>query len=366
MIVFSILLSIVYAGMITGIFLASVEPAEKKSNSALGSKRFSIVVSARNEAHNIAACVQSLLNQQYPTHQFEVIVVDDHSTDGTFEIISSIAGIRALSLTEGQGKKAALALGISEAKFEIIATTDADCVVGPLWLSSLSRQFQNSGADLLTGPVKISPCDSTVSAFEAMDAAIMMKVTAAGIRQRLYFLANGANLAFTKKAYEEIGGYKSHIHHASGDDVFFYAEAARQKKRIEYVADQEAIVTTRPQPGWRQLREQRKRWATKTRAYAGRAIWMVQATVAITHAALLLMLFVALFLPKAGMGALIILSTKWVVDFIALWKATGWQNNRPALRFFIQGQIIYLYIILYSAWYALFPGEYKWKERGVR
>ncbi|MBK7008453.1 MAG: hypothetical protein IPH36_07405 [Saprospiraceae bacterium] len=212
----------------------------------------------------------------------------------------------------------------------------------------------------------MSPCDSTVNAFEAMDAAIMMKVTAAGIRQRLYFLANGANLAFTKKAYEEIGGYESHIHHASGDDVFFYAEAARQKKRIDYVADQEAIVTTLPQPGWGQLLEQRKRWATKTRAYAGRAIWMVQTMVAITNIALLSMLFVALFLPKAGMGALIILSTKWVVDFIALWKATGWQNNRRALRFFIQGQIIYLYIILYSAWHALFPGEYKWKERGVR
>ena len=85
MIFFSILLSIVYAGMITGIFLASVEPAEKKSKSALGSKRFSIVVAARNEAQNISACVQSLLNQQYPSHQYEVIVVDDHSTDGSLE-----------------------------------------------------------------------------------------------------------------------------------------------------------------------------------------------------------------------------------------------------------------------------------------
>lgn len=366
MIVFSILLSIVYAGMITGIFLASVEPSEKKSKPALRSKRFSIVVAARNEAQNIAACVNSLLNQQYPNHQYEIIVVDDHSTDGTFEIITSIAGIRAFSLTDGEGKKAALAQGIKEAKFEIIATTDADCMVGPHWLTALNRQFQYSGADLLTGPVKISPCDSTVSAFEAMDAAIMMKVTAAGIRQRLYFLANGANLAFTKKAYEEIGGYESHIHYASGDDVFFYAEAARQEKGIDYVADQEAIVTTLPQPGWGQLLEQRKRWATKTRAYAGGVIWTVQAIVSITHVALLSMLLIALFLPKAGMSAMIILSTKWVVDFIALWKATGWQNNRPALRFFIQGQIIYLYIILYSAFHALFPGEYKWKERGVR
>ncbi len=363
MIVFSILLSIVYAGMITGIFLASVEPSEKKSKPALRSKRFSIVVAARNEAQNIAACVNSLLNQQYPNHQYEIIVVDDHSTDGTFEIITSIAGIRAFSLTDGEGKKAALAQGIKEAKFEIIATTDADCMVGPHWLTALNRQFQYSGADLLTGPVKISPCDSTVSAFEAMDAAIMMKVTAAGIRQRLYFLANGANLAFTKKAYEEIGGYESHIHYASGDDVFFYAEAARQEKGIDYVADQEAIVTTLPQLGWGQLLEQRKRWATKTRAYAGTAIWMVQAMVAFTNISLLSILLIAPFLPKAGMSAMIILSTKWVVDFIALWKATGWQNNRPALRFFIQGQITYLYIILYSAWHALFPGKYKWKER---
>lgn len=366
MIVFCVLVSVVYAGMITSLFLASLKPAAHKTKSLHHVKRFSIVVAARNEAQNIRACVQSLLNQQYPADHFEVIVVDDHSTDGTYAQVTAMKGVKALSLTEGFGKKAALAQGIKEAQFECIAVTDADCVAGPHWLAALSRSFNKKEADLITGPVKVSPCNDAVSAFEAMDAAIMMKVTASGIRQKQYFLANGANMAFTRKCFETLGGYQSHMQYASGDDVFFYAEAARQGMVIDYAAEKDAIVTTRPQANFKSLLVQRKRWATKSKAYAGRAIWMIQATVAITHAALLLMLFVALFLPKAGMGAIIILSTKWVVDFIALWKATGWQNNRHAMKYFLPGQIIYLYIILFSAWHALFPGAYNWKEREVR
>lgn len=366
MIVFCVFISVIYAAMIAGIFMAPLKPSPLKSKVSIGYKQFSVVVAARNEAHNIGPCLQSLLAQDYPADHFEIIVVDDHSTDPTFKQVCETEGIRAFSLNDGEGKKAALALGISEARYEYIVTTDADCVVGEKWLANLNTCFIQSKADLLTGPVKISPCDDALSAFEAMDAAIMMKVTAFGIQQRLYYLANGANLAFTKKVYEEIGGYRSHMQHASGDDVFFYAEAARQRKRIAFAGAKEAMVSTKPQQSWKQLLQQRKRWATKTRAYAGRAIWMVQATVAITHAAILLMLFLALFLPKAGMGALIMLCTKWGFDFIALWKVTDWQNNRPALRYFAQGQIIYLYIILFSAFYALFPGEYKWKERVVR
>lgn len=365
MIVFSILVSIIYAGMITSILLASSEPAKIKSKAAMGSKRFSIVVAARNEASNIVACVESLLNQQYPANHFEVIVVDDHSTDDTFKIISAIAGIKALSLTEGVGKKAALALGINNAMYECIATTDADCVVGERWLASLNESFNQSGAALLTGPVKISPCDRMPGAFEAMDVAITMVVTAFGIRRKRYYLANGANMAFNKKSYESLGGYQSHTHYASGDDVFFYAEAARQGYKISFAGDEEAIVTTKPQPGWKQLLQQRKRWATKTRAYAGLNIWLIQSMVVLVNATLLIMLMLGFFMHAAWLGAAVISVSKIFIDFVALWKATGRQHNREAMKFFLPAQIIYLFIILFSAWHAFVGGGYEWKGREV-
>ena len=70
-------------------------------------KRFSVVVAARNESHNIGPCLKALLAQQYPADHFEIIVVDDHSTDDTYKQLRETKGISALSLEEGKGKSRA-------------------------------------------------------------------------------------------------------------------------------------------------------------------------------------------------------------------------------------------------------------------
>ena len=87
-----------------------------------------------------------------------------------------------------------------------------------------------------------------------------------------------------------MGGYQNHQQYASGDDVFLFAEASRLGLVIGYAGQKEAMVTTRPQVNFKALMNQRKRWATKTRAYAGRAIWLIQAMVAVTNLCLLCML----------------------------------------------------------------------------
>ena len=92
---------------------------------------FSVVVAVRNEADNIQNLVNDLALLAYPPEKFEVILVNDHSTDATDEKIRSMlvdfSSCRLLRLPEGnEGKKAALQLGIAAARFEIIVTTDAD------------------------------------------------------------------------------------------------------------------------------------------------------------------------------------------------------------------------------------------------
>ena len=98
----------------------------------------SVVVAARNEAIFIEGCLRALGQQDYPSDKYEVIVVDDGSTDGTDRLaIDSQDGPTAMRLLRtggGGSKKAALSLGISAAKGEIILSTDADCLVAAGWI----------------------------------------------------------------------------------------------------------------------------------------------------------------------------------------------------------------------------------------
>ena len=93
-------------------------------------RRLSLVIPARNEERNISTLLRALENQSYPRHLFEVIVIDDHSTDSTAEMVQGFQGVRLLHLKEegiNSYKKKAIATGIDAATGEIIVTTDADC-----------------------------------------------------------------------------------------------------------------------------------------------------------------------------------------------------------------------------------------------
>jgi Glycosyltransferases, probably involved in cell wall biogenesis len=113
--------------------------------------RISVVVAARNEEKDIEKCLQSLLKQTYPTNSYEIIIVDDGSTDKTASIVKSFserfANIHLLSLMFDSEQKIgrkpiALAKGIAQASGEIILTTDADCIVPLRWIEIMVNHFE--------------------------------------------------------------------------------------------------------------------------------------------------------------------------------------------------------------------------------
>ena len=111
------------------------------SATTLPSAKFSVIIPARNEENNIAALLDSLLAQNYPTELFEIIVVDDHSTDRTAAIVRQYKQVQLLRLQEdgiNSFKKKAIETGIGAVKNNWIVCTDADCVVNPGWLLTLS------------------------------------------------------------------------------------------------------------------------------------------------------------------------------------------------------------------------------------
>ncbi|MEM7038037.1 MAG: glycosyltransferase, partial [Bacteroidota bacterium] len=197
----------------------------------------SVIVPARNEAANIAACVKAVMAQDYPAARFELIVVNDHSEDATRDLAEEAAGIagnfRVLDLEKAQGvayKKAAVAAGIAAAKGEIILTTDADCTMGPGWISAMVAQFRPE-VGMVSGPVLLES-ETTFGHFQALEFMGLIAVGAGAIEAGTPNMCNGANLAYRKAVFEEVGGFAGIDHIASGDDELLMHKIAAETNYI--------------------------------------------------------------------------------------------------------------------------------------
>jgi biofilm PGA synthesis N-glycosyltransferase PgaC len=331
----------------------------------------SVVIAARNEANHITACLTSLVQQCKGGVNHEIIVVDDHSSDNTREIIMSFQHeiVRYFLLPKGiEGKKQALTYGIQQAKHEIIAVTDADCSTGPGWVNSISATYQaHATLAMTTGYVIPEMSDHVLSSFQTLDFSATMVFTRYGIEKELFYLANGANMSFAKSAFLQVSGFMGNEHIASGDDVFLVRKLSELPgQKIKFIADARCMVTTEAEKSWQQLWTQRKRWATKTRAYASRHVFLFQSLVfslAISiPAALLAGLFIhPAFYIIAGCTAL----AKGITDFIFLQNTTALLRQKNAMRHFLPSFILYQLYIIAMGFTVIFPSKTQWKNREV-
>jgi glycosyltransferase involved in cell wall biosynthesis len=114
--------------------------------------RFSVVVPVRNGAATIGACVESLVAQRYPADRYEIIVVDNGSTDDTAPVVSAY-GVTLLRC-ETPGPSPARNAGVRHAQNELVAFTDADCVADPGWLPGLAPAFTDAGVGAAGGAIE--------------------------------------------------------------------------------------------------------------------------------------------------------------------------------------------------------------------
>jgi len=186
----------------------------------------SVIIAARNEEEHLPGLLQDLLNQSFPAKNFEVIVVDDHSTDLTADIIKKIASAKYMALQDymkpGETtafKKKAIEVAIGQAKGELIITTDADCRVPPNWLETIARFYRQTGARFIVMPVRMEAGRSALGIFQSLDFMVLQGITGAAVYKKMHSMCNGANLAYTKNAFVQAGGFTGINHIASGDDM---------------------------------------------------------------------------------------------------------------------------------------------------
>lgn len=338
--------------------------------------KISVIIPARNEAANIAACIQSVLRQDYPPGLLEVIVVDDHSDDDTAALATAAGEARVCVLrlkermrNEGQlnaFKKKALATGIAESSGELIVTTDADCIVRPHWLKHMVAVYEQDGAVMIVGPVAFTNSRQLIAVFQSLDFMMMQGITAAAHKLKLGSMANGANLAFARSAYEAVGGYEGTTHLASGDDYLLLHKIEKAfPGRVQYLKAEEAIVSTAPQPTWGTFLQQRIRWASKSGKYSDYRLTVILAVVYLFNVSIPAVAVACFF--QAGLWRFLatILTAKILSELMLLYPVSRFYRKERELIWFPFLQPLHMLYIILAGFFGM-KGGYRWKGRKVK
>ena len=334
----------------------------------------SIIITARNEENNIAACIHSICQQQYPAHLLQIIVIDDNSTDKTFAIARDIfyEGIEKIciqlpNLPNNQApKKRAIETGIGIAKGTLIVTTDADCIADPLWLAQMALFYEHTGKVFIAAPVNIKAGSSLLSKFQALDFLTMQGITGAAVFKRFHNMCNGANLAYEKKVFYEAGGFSGIDNIASGDDMLLMKKIARQHPgQTGFIKSAEAIVTTLPAAGWGPFFQQRIRWASKATHYQQPAIFFVLLLVYLTNLMIFCFLLLGIFQKFAFLLFLLLCVAKFFMEYFFVREVAVFFKQQRLLHWLLLLQPLHIVYIVVSGFLGQFK-TYEWKGRKLK
>jgi peptide/nickel transport system permease protein len=338
--------------------------------------KFSIVIPARNEAANIENCIAGILAQNYPSHLFELIVIDDFSEDETANIVGSIAlqynNVRLLRLqdfTKDENivayKKRAIEIAIEQANHPWIVTTDADCSFTNNWLASYDAYIQEHNCVMIAAPVSYKNTGSFLSVFQVLDFISLQGITAAAVGSGSHTLCNGANLCYSKEAFEHVGKFSGIDHLPSGDDMLLMHKMKKSyPEKIGYLYAQDTVVTTAPSATLDLFIQQRIRWSSKALGYQDKIIFWILLLVYLVNFSLLVYLPVNLIETGNINNWFVFIGCKTLVELPFMYAAAKFFKQQKLLWWFLFMQPFHILYTVVAGWFGTF-GSYKWKGRTV-
>jgi len=331
----------------------------------------SIVVAVRNEEATIKNLLDDISNLEYPSDKFEVWVVNDHAEDKTGVVVEKwleqhpSKQFHLVNLTVGKtGKKSAITEGISKAKGEIIVTTDADCHVQSGWLKSIAKAFDEP-TQLVSGGVRLIPDKSFWDRLQMMEFASLIGTSAATLGLGKPTMCNGANLAYRKGAFQEVGGYAGNEQIPSGDDEFLLRKIVeRYPKGIRFNTDPFGVVETRSAQTLPEFFNQRIRWAGKWRGHGIGISALLAVYVFLFHCSIVLLVVLGLMGKMAYQDVLLLLLAKMVFEAVFLFRVLKFLQIRFSMASFFVLQLVYPLYVIFFALTANFLRA-NWKGRRI-
>jgi cellulose synthase/poly-beta-1,6-N-acetylglucosamine synthase-like glycosyltransferase len=338
----------------------------------------SIVIAARNEVENIQALLQSLHDQQYPKELYEVIIVDDHSTDDTWNLLKEahfpdlkLIPLRLADHVDTKGviaayKKKAIETGIGAATGTLIITSDADCRFHPNWLQTIAAFYESTGAKFIAAPVSMNTHGTLLSVFQSLDFITLQGITAASVFKRFHSMCNGANLAYERAAFYEVKGFDQIDTIASGDDMLLMHKIFRRYPNdVHYLKSPSAIVTTEPATTWKQFFHQRIRWASKANKYDDKRIFWVLLLVYLLNICYLVAAIASFWKSIWLFFLLLLFLAKLLIEFPFVNSVAIFFGQQRLMKYFSFLQPLHILYTIVAGWLGQF-GHYEWKGRRIK
>lgn len=362
-------LFILYSLLIIYYWLAWKSIPDYSVNASTIQTKISVIIPARNEEGNISRLLQGLQNQTYPKEFFEVIVVDDHSTDGTAVAIQQFPEVRLIQLKEdniNSYKKKALEIGIGAASGDVIVTTDADCLPPDNWLQVIAAYKEEKQSIFIAAPVVIDCNSSLLQLFQAMDFMVLQGITGAVVYKKKLSMCNGANLAYERNAFFEVNGFTGIDNIASGDDMLLMHKIWKQyPDKVHYLKSKQAIVHTQPMKTWKDFFNQRIRWASKAARYDDKRIIAILLLVYLFNLSFLVLAIGGVFYYPYWFYLAGLWVAKTMVELPFFISVSGFFNKRWAIKIFFFFQPLHILYTIISGLFGQF-GKYGWKGRKVK
>ncbi|TDI79346.1 MAG: glycosyltransferase [Caldithrix sp.] len=328
--------------------------------------KISILVALRDEEQTLKPCVESLLQLDYPKESFEILLINDRSSDRTPELIEELKKksdqIKTLHIKSGipglSGKANAIAQGMENCSGELILVTDGDCRVPPSWAKEHAAYYQQN-VGMVGGFTLLDEKNDGASLFgkiQSLDWAYLLSVGTGFMGFGIPLSVLGNNFSFRREAYEEVGGYRNMGFTIIEDFALMKTLVKKTSWKVLYPIDSKMLVYSHPMSTIIKFYRQRKRWSAggKEVGFYGKFLMLISVMV---H----LLIPISFFIFNFQLSFLALLGVL-LADFSLLFRTIGLVRRRDLLKYFLLWEGFYfLYTILFTP-VLLFPTTVKWKN----
>jgi biofilm PGA synthesis N-glycosyltransferase PgaC len=331
-------------------------------------ERVTVIIPFRDEATHLPGLIGDFSRQTYPARLFKVILVNDHSSDGSGSLVSSLVknrpGFTIMDLPLGNtGKKEALLHAMQQVDTRWVIQTDADCRVGPGFISTHMAYLAEYPSDLVAGLVTTRPEKGTF--WEVLETLDMLSLTGAGAGSFHFgkpLMCSGANLLYSRSLFMETRSYDPSGITPSGDDMFLLIGARKLGRKISFNPGRLCMAETSVTTGVCAMVGQRIRWGKKSVHYRMADIQLAALLVSVTSLMVLALPVWMVIYPGSFRWLLPAYGIKTAMDFLLLLATTRLTGQRRVLRWFLPVSLVYV-VYLPVVIIGSLLGHSSWKGR---